>query len=88
MAGIQNLLTARLVDTISEAGRHADGGSLCLRVRPSGSKTWSMMFAVMDGKKRKQTDISLGPAGAGGPSLAEARGKAAAAIRIINSRNI
>jgi len=35
------------------------------------------MFAVMDGKKRKQTEISLGPAGAGGLSLAEARGKAA-----------
>ncbi|MEI7601518.1 MAG: integrase arm-type DNA-binding domain-containing protein [Aestuariivirga sp.] len=77
MAGKLNLLTARQVETISQAGRHADGGGLYLRVRPGGSKTWSMMFAVMDGKRRKQTEISLGPAGAGGLSLAEARGKAA-----------
>lgn len=77
MPGKLNRLTARQVDTISEPGRHADGGGLYLRVRPGGSKSWAMMFAEMDGQRRKQTEISLGPAGAGGLSLAEARGRAA-----------
>ena len=78
MAGKLNHLTARQVDTISEPGRHADGGGLYLRVRAGGSRTWSMMFAEMEGQRRKQTEISLGPAGAGGLSLAEARSRATA----------
>jgi integrase len=77
MARKLNLLTARQVETIRDPGRHADGGGLYLRVRPGGSKSWTMMFAQMEGQRRKQTEISLGPAGAGGLSLAEARGRAA-----------
>jgi integrase len=77
MAGKLNRLTARRVDTITAPGRHADGGDLYLKVRPGGSRQWIMLFAVMDGKRRRQTELSLGPAGAGGLSLADARFKAA-----------
>jgi integrase len=81
MAGKLNRLTARQVETITKPGRHADGGDLYLKVRPGGSRQWVMMFAVIedtpDGKRRKQTELSLGPAGEGGLSLADARARAA-----------
>lgn len=82
MPGKLNRLTVRQVETVKEPGRYADGGDLYLRVRPGGSKTWSMLFAEMeltdDGKqRRKQTELSLGRAGAGGLSLAQARARAA-----------
>ncbi len=77
-----NRLTARRVNILEKPGRYADGGSLYLKVRPGGSKQWVVMFAIMvdtgnGKKKRKQTELSLGPAGEGGLSLAEARNRAA-----------
>lgn len=81
MAGKLNRLTARQVDAITKPGRHADGGDLYLKVRPGGSRQWVMLFAVIEdtpeGKRRKQTELSLGPAGEAGLSLADARAKAA-----------
>jgi integrase len=81
MAGKLNRLTARQAETISKPGRHADGGDLYLKVRPGGSRQWVMMFATIEdtpeGKRRKQIELSLGPAGEAGLSLADARAKAA-----------
>lgn len=81
MAGKLNRLTARQVETITKPGRHADGGDLYLKVRPGGSRQWVMMFASIEdtpeGKRRKQTELSLGPAGEARLSLADARAKAA-----------
>lgn len=81
MAGKLNRLTARQVETITVPGRHADGGDLYLKVRRAGSRQWVMMFATIEdtpeGKRRKQTELSLGSAGPGGLSLADARARAA-----------
>jgi hypothetical protein len=44
MARQLNRLTARQVATITEPGRHADGGNLYLDVSPTGTKSWTFMF--------------------------------------------
>lgn len=80
MAGSLNKLTAKEATAITAPGRHADGGNLFLRVRPSGSKAWTFLYerTVLDpatgAVKRKQTGIVLGPYGSekGGLTLAEA----------------
>ena len=71
MAKAANKLTARSVATLSEPGRHSDGGGLYLQVSPSGAKSWLFMFK-RDGKRRE-----LGLGSVRDVPLAEARQKAA-----------
>lgn len=74
-----NRLSARGVATISEPGRHADGANLYLSVSKTGAKSW-VFFYRRDGRQR---EMGLGPAGAGGVSLADARELAAEARRLL-----
>ena len=46
----------REVVSLKEAGRHADGGGLYLRIAPSGARSWGFMYAI-DGKR---TELGLG----------------------------
>ena len=55
--GARNKLSAAKVQKESTPGRHSDGGGLYLRVKDTGSKTWSYMWK-RDGLQR---EISLGP---------------------------
>lgn len=57
MAREINRLTARRVQTLSEPGRHADGGGLYLVVDTSGAKRWVMLYRL-PGKRR---EMGLGP---------------------------
>ena len=56
MARALNRLTVREVASLKEAGRHADGGGLYLRIAPSGARSWGFMY-VIDGKR---TELGLG----------------------------
>lgn len=67
-----NKLTARQVSTLKEAGRHADGGGLYLRITAAGSRSWVFMVTT-DGKR---AEIGLGSTKALG--LASARALATA----------
>ena len=75
-AGRPKGLTVREVETIKTPGRHADGDGLYLKVRPGGSRQWVFMFATIEGGKRVQVEMSLGPAGKGGMGVTEARAEA------------
>ncbi|MEP6343794.1 MAG: integrase arm-type DNA-binding domain-containing protein [Maricaulaceae bacterium] len=55
MAG-RDKLTAVGVRAITKPGRHSDGGGLYLRVKPSGSKSWSFMWK----RQGLQREIGLG----------------------------
>ena len=65
----QNLFTARMVETVKEPGRYADGNGLYLVVRPGGSKQWVFLYR-RDGKLK---EMGLGSP-AKGVTLAMARG--------------
>ena len=67
-------LTARTVETVTTAGRHADGDGLYLTVRPGGSKQWIFLFRS-NGRLR---EMGLGSP-ASGVTLAKARQLAAEA---------
>lgn len=67
-----NRLTATKVKSLSDPGRHSDGGNLYLRIRPSGAKSW--IFNYSDNGRRR--DLGLG--GLDMVTLAQARVKAAA----------
>ena len=70
MARIRNRLTARYVATATEAGRHADGGSLYLvidKTKDSIRRRWLYMY-VWQGKRRE-----MGLGGFPAVSLADAR---------------
>ncbi len=45
-------LSARFCATVTEAGRHADGGNLYLRVDSSGAARWTFMW-MRDGRQRE-----------------------------------
>lgn len=77
MANAVNKLSARRVQTITETGRHSDGGGLYLVVDAAGSKRWVMLYRLA-GKRR---EMGLGPIG--GVSLARARELAAEARALI-----
>lgn len=64
-------LTARTVATITEPGRHSDGGGLYLNVTPTGARSWLFMWKVA-GKRRE-----MGLGSARDVSLKEARDLAA-----------
>lgn len=66
-----NRLSSRKVETLKEAGLHADGGGLYLSVTASGSKSWRFIYRFR-GKRREK---GLGALAAVG--LADAREKAA-----------
>lgn len=65
---LSNVLT-RLTVKNTKPGCHADGSSLHLLVKDTGARSWVYRF-MLNGKSR---DIGLGPAGAEGISLADAR---------------
>jgi integrase len=58
MARKINRLNARAVQTITEYGRHADGGGLYLSVSPNGGRRWVFMYR----RNGKQTEIGFGSA--------------------------
>jgi integrase len=66
-----NRLNARSVATITECGRHADGGGLYLSVSPNGGRRWVFLYRWHG----KPTEIGLGSAR--DVSLARAREHAA-----------
>jgi integrase len=70
-----NKLSARQVETLKKAGRHADGGNLYLAISPTGSRRWVFLYAM----KGRQREMGLGSAGKGGVSLSNARTRAAEA---------
>ena len=73
MARQINRLTARRVQTLSQPGRHADGGGLYLSITKPGSKKWIFLY-------RRRSDSKLCEMGLGNfasVSLSSAREKAA-----------
>jgi hypothetical protein len=58
MARKINWLNARAVATITEFGRHADGGGLYLSVSPNGGRRWVFLFRWHG----KPTEIGFGSA--------------------------
>jgi hypothetical protein len=58
MAREINRLNARAVATITERGRHADGGGLYLSISPNGGRRWVFLFRWHG----KPTEIGLGSA--------------------------
>lgn len=70
-----NRLTDRQVRTLSQPGRHPDGGGLYLVVDPSGAKRWLLRIA----HRGRRRDLGLGSLR--DVSLKEAREKAAEARR-------
>lgn len=72
-----NRLTARGVATITEPGRHADGGNLYLNVSKTGARSW-VFFYRKDGKQKE-----MGLGGYPTISLADARAIATDARRVL-----
>src|SRR5690349_13519702 len=70
MARTINRLNARMVQTITKCGRHADGGGLYLSISPNGGKRWVFLYRW----RGKLTEIGLGSAR--DVSLAHARERA------------
>jgi integrase len=58
MARKINRLTARAAATLTERGRHADGGGLYLSVSPNGGRRWTFLFRWHG----KPTEIGFGSA--------------------------
>jgi integrase len=85
MAGqrLSKRLTARTVETLNMAGRHADGDGLYLTVRSGGSKQW--IFLYRSGGRLRE--MGLGSP-ASGVTLAKARRLAAEArLQMSNGRD-
>jgi len=72
-----NRLSARSVATVKDAGMHADGGGLYLRVTKAGSKQWVFIYRWL-GRRRE-----IGMGGVLSVSLARAREKAAEARALV-----
>jgi hypothetical protein len=58
MARKINRLNARAVATLTEHGRHADGGGLYLSISPNGGRRWVFLYRWHG----KPTEIGLGSA--------------------------
>ena len=71
-------LTAMQVKTLKEAGRHSDGGNLYLNISKSGAKSWVFFYRFA----KAQREMGLGSVVT--TSLAEARSKALAALKILH----
>lgn len=76
MARSVNRLSATAVKNLTEEGSYADGNNLYLRVSPSGTKSWTLLYSFR-GKRR---ELGLGPTSV--VSLADARRKAEEAARL------
>lgn len=70
-------LGARKAASMTEPGRHSDGGGLYLNVTPSGARSWLFMWK-RDGRRR---EMGLGPLAS--VPLAKAREKAAACRALV-----
>lgn len=81
MARQINRLSARGAETLTAAGRHADGGGLYLSISDEGRRRWVFLFA-WHGKPR---EAGLGSAGRGGVSLKDAREKAAHGRQLVKN---
>lgn len=81
MARPTNRLSARAVQTTTDAGYHADGGGLYLLVGPTGGKSWVYRYQ-RSGRRR---EMGLGSAAV--VTLQEARGAALAQRRMLASGN-
>jgi integrase len=81
MARAINRLSARTVQTLTEAGRHADGDGLYLVVDEGGGKRWAYLFRLA-GKRR---EMGLGPLRS--VSLAQAR-DLAGKVRALTAQGI
>ncbi len=79
MARQVNKLTARTVASLAKPGRHSDGGGLYLVIDATGAKRWAFLFR-WQGKLKE-----MGFGGVTSVSLADAREKAAAARRLIDT---
>ncbi len=75
MPRMHNRLTTRTVQTIKDAGRHADGGGLYLFVSAGDRRRWVFRYT----RAGETVEMGLGGAGPDGVTLATARAKAAAA---------
>jgi integrase len=69
MAREINKLSARTVDTLTEPGRHSDGGGLYLSVTKTGARRWVFLYRW----KGKPTEMGLGSGARGQVTLARAR---------------
>ena len=72
-------LSARFVQTVTEPGRHSDGGGLYLVVDKNGAKRWAFIFRWQG----RQPEMGLGGYPATG--LKEAREAAAGAERLVRA---
>ncbi len=72
-------LTARGAESISEPGRHGDGGGLYLSISAEGRRRWVFLF-TWNGKLR---EAGLGAAAKDGVSLKSARDKAAEGRKLV-----
>jgi integrase len=88
MARQLHTLSARTVATLTQPGRHSDGGGLYLNITSSGARSWVFMWKV-DGKRREMglgalRDVPLARARA---RAAEARQKLADGLDPIAARD-
>ncbi len=87
MARKTGILNARKVETLTEPGRHADGGNLYLFISPNGGKRWTFFYRF--GKDASGKDVrkemGLGSAARGQVSLADARKAADEARKLLNA---
>jgi integrase len=82
MARAMNRLTVKSAASLSEPGLHADGGGLYLRIKKTGSKSWTFVFQWNEKRREK----GLGPFDV--ISLADAREKRDEARRtLLNGLN-
>jgi integrase len=82
MARAINKFTAQEAKTITEPGRHSDGGGLYLSISAEGRRRWVFMYV----RQGKQREAGIGSARKGDRNyrtLAEAREKAAEARKLL-----
>lgn len=70
---LRKLGTAKEVEKIKAAGRHSDGGGLCLLIGANGGRSWVFRYRRPGGGGN---DLGLGSADKEGVSLADARERA------------
>lgn len=71
---LRKLGTAKQVEKIKAAGRHSDGGGLCLLIGVNGGRSWTFRYRRPGGGCGN--DLGLGSADKEGVSLADARERA------------
>jgi hypothetical protein len=61
MARAVHKLTARAAETISEPGRHSDGGGLYLSISAEGRRRWVFLYTWRG--RLREADLRLGEQG-------------------------